>query len=82
MFRKGNHAIEKNMNENEFQFVMDCNVETLVSYLQEDYGLPIAEALDKVYNSRIYEKMIDKRTGLYLQSPAYIYCYLKEEIIA
>ena len=68
------------MNENEFQFVMDCNVEALVSYLQDDFGMPIAEAFDKVYNSRIYEKMIDRRTGLYLQSSAYIYCYLKEEM--
>ena len=70
------------MNEIEFQFVMDCNVEALVSYLLEDFGMSIAEAFDKVYNSRIYEKMIDKRTGLYLQSPAYIYCYLKEELNA
>ncbi|MBQ8957047.1 MAG: hypothetical protein IJ057_00875 [Bacteroidales bacterium] len=68
------------MNENEFQFVMDCDVESLVAFLQEDYGMPISEAFEKVYSSKAFEKLKDRNTGLYLQSPAYIYGFLREEM--
>ena len=68
------------MNENEFQFVMDCDVESLVSFLQEDYQLPLSEAFEKVYSSKTFEKLKDRKTGLYLQSPAYIYAFLTEEL--
>ena len=68
------------MNENEFQFVMDCDVESRVSFLQEDYRMPLSEAFEKVYSSKVFEKLKDRKTGLYLQSPAYIYDFLKEEI--
>ena len=68
------------MNENEFQFVMDCDVESLVSFLKEDYHLPLSEAFEKVYSSKIFEKLKGRKTGLYLQSPAYIYAFLTEEL--
>lgn len=68
------------MNENEFQFVMDCDVEALVSYLQEDYQLSLPDAFEKVYSSKVFEKLKDRQTGLYLQSPAYIYGFLGEEM--
>ena len=42
------------MNENEFQFVMDCDVEALVSYLQEDYHLSLSDAFEKVYSSKVF----------------------------
>ena len=80
MHRKGNTAFEEIMNEKEFQFVMDCDVESLVSFLQDDYQLPLSEAFEKVYSSKTFEKLKDRKTGLYLQSPAYIYTFLMEEI--
>ena len=80
MHRESDLTLEKTMNENEFQFVMDCDVEALVSYLQEDYHLSLSDAFEKVYSSKVYEKLKDHQTGLYLQSPAYIYGFLKEEM--
>ena len=68
------------MNDNEFQFVIDCDVEALVSYLQEDYQLPLSEAFERVYSSKVFDKLKDRNTGLYLQSPAYIYGFLEEEM--
>ena len=68
------------MSENEFQFVMDCDVETLVAFLQEDYDMPLSDAFEKVYSSKVFEKLKDRQTGLYLQSPAYIYGFLREEM--
>ena len=62
---------------NEIEFIINCDVEKIVSLLQEDYGMTILDAFDTIYNSRIYKKLIDTETGLYIQSPLYIYEYLK-----
>ena len=80
LHRESNITPEKTMNENEFQFVMDCDVESLVSFLQEDYHLSLSDAFEKVYSSRTFEKLKNRQTGLYLQSPAYIYVFLQEEL--
>ena len=42
--------------------------------------MKILDAFNTVYNSNIYKKLIDTETGLYIESPLYIYEYLKEEI--
>ena len=39
-----------------------------------------SEAMDILYNSETYAKLKDPKTGLYFQSPAYIYGYLDKEI--
>lgn len=69
------------LNENQFQFIINSNVEQIAFYLQEDYELSVIEALDKIYNSKIYDKLQNPQTGLYLQSPDYIYDYLKAEMV-
>lgn len=38
------------------------------------------QALRVVYNSKTYEKLCDTKTGLYFQSPRYVYDFLKHEI--
>lgn len=45
--------IQKSMKltKNQLQFIINCDVEQLVAYLQEDYQLPLVDAFDKVYNS-------------------------------
>lgn len=68
------------LNEKQFQFIINSNVEQIAFYLQEDYELSVIEALDKIYNSKIYDKLQNPQTGLYLQSPDYIYDYLKAEM--
>lgn len=68
------------MKKAEFEFVVRSIVDELVSFLMEDYNLPMLEAFDKVYNSQIFRKLQDKGTGLYLRSAAYIYEYLKKEL--
>ena len=69
-------ALEKK----QINFIIDCDVEEIASLLQEDYGMKILDAFNTVYNSNIYKKLIDTETGLYIQSPLYIYEYLKGEI--
>lgn len=67
------------MTKAQIQFIIDCDVEELVAMLMKEQGMDIPTAFDTVYQSRIYEKLINLRTGLYLQSPGYIYDYLAEE---
>lgn len=68
------------LTNNQLQYIINCDVETIVSYLQDDYKLSVLEAFDTVYNSSVYQKLINTKTGLYLQSPDYIYDYLKQDI--
>lgn len=66
--------------KSQLQFIINCDVEELVSLLQEDYGMSLIAAFDTVYNSKLYKKLIDTKTGLYVQSPLYQYEYLKNEL--
>ena len=52
----------------------------LAVMLVEDYRISIPEALDILYNSETYEKLQDPRTGLYFQSPVYVYDFLLQEL--
>lgn len=70
------------LNRNQMQFVINSDVEEMVKFLEDDYNLSTIDALDKIYNSKIYQKLLDSNTGLYLQSPGYIYSYLQDELKA
>lgn len=67
------------LQKNQLQFIINCDVEQIVAYLQEDYNMSILDAFEFVYCSQTYEKLTNTNTGLYLQSPDYIYDYLKAE---
>ena len=49
--------------------------------LMEERGLSMKEALDTVYNSETYGKVLDLRTGLFAQSTSYVYSILETEIL-
>ena len=62
------------------KFLIDSLVEHLALWAMRDYRLSMVEALQLVFNSQLYEKVIDLETGLYYQSAAYNYGLLKHEI--
>ena len=66
---------------NETQFLIDSLVEHLTLRVMDEYGLSITEALSLVYNSQLYEKIVDVETGLYYQSASYNYNLLRREIV-
>ena len=41
----------------------------------------MTEAMDMVYNSQLYEKILDVGTGLYYQSAGYNFELLKKEML-
>ena len=69
-----------NVSQAEFQNMKEEIVKDLISRLMEERGLTMEEAFDKVYNSRLFEKLNDPKTGLYFQSSGYVYSYLQEEL--
>ena len=69
-----------NVSQAEFQNMKEEIVKDLISRLMEERGLTMQEAFDKVYNSRLFEKLNDPQTGLYFQSSGYVYSYLQEEL--
>lgn len=47
--------------------------------IMEEYHLTYRDAIDKLYKSRTFSKVEDPETGLYYQSPVYVFDMLKEE---
>jgi len=64
----------------EQKFLIELIIDDVARYLIEDTGISVIEALDTVYHSQLYDKLMDTETGLYYQSPAYCYEYLKHEL--
>lgn len=65
---------------NDEQFLIDSITTELIAQLMEDYQYNLETAMDKVYKSETYAKLTDTRTGLYYQSPLYVYDFLKNEL--
>lgn len=55
-------------------------IQELVKYLCEEKSMEIDEAMESVYNSMTFDKVSDVETGLYKESPSYVYELLKDEI--
>lgn len=52
----------------------------MAKFLINDYNISMTDALAKVYNSKIYRLITDKKTGLYRNASAHIYELLKKEL--
>ena len=65
----------------DFEYQIECTTRDLADKLIGDFSLSVPQALRVVYNSETYEKLINPRTGLYFQSPLYVYDFLKNEVL-
>lgn len=61
-------------------FMIEELVKDLVLKLMEEHKMSMNEALDTVYNSDTYTKVLDLETGLFSQSTAYVYSILQREL--
>ena len=66
---------------NEIKFLIDTLTKNLVIRVIKDFGLSVKEGLDAVYNSQLYDKILDLDTGLYYQSSGYNYQLLRKELV-
>ena len=66
-------------NNQDIQFCIECISSDVTLMLMEEYGWGILEAMDRFLLSDTYRKLENPKTGLYFQSPVYIYEMLTEE---
>ncbi len=52
----------------------------LIAMLMEKKAMDMEEAFRFFYESETFQKIANPETGLFFQSPGYVYSYLEEEI--
>ncbi len=62
------------------ELLIEFILQDVVAFILEDQKIDIEEAMYIFYNSSIFNKLHDIETGLYLESSAYIYEILKDEV--
>ena len=60
--------------------MVEYMVQDLVEMLTEARGIEYDEAMRIIYASDVYEKLTDTETGLYRESPGYVYGLLQDEM--
>ena len=52
----------------------------LIQLLMKGYGYTLDKAMETLYNSETFARLQDAETGLYYQSPGYVYSFLTNEL--
>lgn len=55
-------------------------VQDIVDMFSSDQNIEYDEAMNRFYNSKIFEKLQDEETGLYMESSEYVYDLFKDEM--
>jgi len=64
----------------QIQVLKDELTAELAEKLLDDFHYSPHEALDVLYTSETFERLQDTESGLYYQSPGYVYSFLLNEI--
>ena len=68
------------LTEQQIQFMIEDMSLELLMILMQDYKMDMSKAMDTLYNSETFERLSNIKTGLYYQSPGYVYDFLKNEL--
>lgn len=60
--------------------LMEYIVQDIVDMFSSDQDIEYDEAMNRFYNSKVFEKLQDKETGLYMESSEYVYDLFKDEM--
>lgn len=55
-------------------------IQDIVDMFSSDQNIEYDEAMNRFYNSEVFEKLQDKETGLYMESSEYVYDLFKDEM--
>ncbi len=64
----------------DFDYMNECTARDVITMLVEKRNLSIADAMDLFYNSTTFNNLNNPETGLFFQSPVYIYDILEKEL--
>ena len=59
--------------------LLEYVIQDIINMISTDWSIEYDEAKNKFYNSEVFE-LIDEETGLYLESPNYVYDLFKDEM--
>lgn len=62
------------------EFLKESVVRGLAEILIVERGMSLVGALDAIRPSRTFDLLMEDETGLYRESPSYVYQFLKEEL--
>lgn len=68
------------VSEQEFRFMVEGITSDLIQLLMERKQYSLAQAVEVVYASDIYQALLRSASGLYTQSSGYVYQYLMKEL--
>lgn len=68
------------MNEIE-EMKADLVIELANMLMSNDANISMDQALEYVFNSETYQKLLDNKTQLYYQSAGYVMSYLQNELL-
>lgn len=68
------------LTDNQIEIMKEDMSAELVSLLMKNWHYTMDEAMDVLYNSDTFSRLEDNKTGLYYQSPGYVYSYLNQEL--
>lgn len=68
------------MNDKNAHYLFEGISADVVRYLVEREGMDLPEAISTFHNSKTFAKLEDFTTGLYIESPAYVYDLLLSEL--
>lgn len=66
--------------DNNFEFLVEYITTKVVERLIKEKHLGLEEALLLFHNSETFEKLCERKTDMYIESPGYIYEILMEEL--
>lgn len=68
------------LTEGQIKMMQEDMYVKLIQILMEKYGYTLEKAMDTLYNSETFARLQDANTGLYYQSPGYVYSFLNSEL--
>ncbi|MBR0178262.1 MAG: hypothetical protein IJQ11_12660 [Bacteroidales bacterium] len=69
-----------NVEQKDFEFMVDVMTRELIKLLMERLEMDMKTAFDIFYNSDTYAALNRPESGLFFQSPKYVYSILDNEI--
>lgn len=64
---------------NKQEQLIEYVIQDIIYMITTEKSIEYDEAMNQFYNSEVFEKLQDKETGLYKESPAYVYDLFKDE---
>ena len=68
------------LTDDQIKMMQEDMYASLVQLLMNKWDYSMEEAIGVLYNSDTFARLQDKRTGLYYQSPGYVYSFLEHEL--